>query len=293
MIPSIRSPARTHSGRIRFATDMDTRCPTSPQVHPGTPTGSFADLWVRSRLRRRAQGHYVLPANHESSTKYPLLFVHDGGDYLTYGSMALVLDNLIHRQVIPPLLAAFSWPGDRLHEYSANDGQARFRRRGSLPHIEKDYRRAPRWSWERVWVQSPRSTPLGETQTCSTDFSSNRAPLPRLEDGDRRSTCSVRLPTFSTVCSRRLAPASGLYLLWNLREDDWREPLYVSSPGAGRACGQILGEPRRAHLGSMARSARRRIGLGGAPEMKEFGVVADQNPGPATLMPITLAGSRM
>lgn len=31
--------------------------------------------------------------------------------------------------------------------------------------------------------------------------------------------------------------------------------------------------------------------MGGAHEMKEFIVVADQNPGPATLMPITLAGS--
>ncbi len=115
------------------------KVPDFAQVHPGTPTGSFADLWVGSRLGGERKVTMYVPANHESSTKYPLLFVHDGGDYLTYGSMALVLDNLIHRQVIPPLLAAFSWPGDRLHEYSANDGQARFVVEEALPHIEKDY----------------------------------------------------------------------------------------------------------------------------------------------------------
>ena len=65
--------------------------------------------------------------------------MHDGGDYLTYGSMALILDNLIARGTIPPLVAAFSWPGDRLHEYSANEEHAAFVVEEALPRLDADF----------------------------------------------------------------------------------------------------------------------------------------------------------
>jgi len=113
--------------------------PDYAEVHAGTPTGSFSDRWVTSRLGGERKLTMYTPAGFDSSRKYPLLFIHDGGDYLTYGSMALVLDNLIHRGVIPPVIGAFSWPGDRLHEYAANENQARFVVEEALPRIEEDY----------------------------------------------------------------------------------------------------------------------------------------------------------
>lgn len=108
-------------------------------VHPTTPTGSFTDLWVRSRLGGERKVTVYSPAHHETAKTYPLLFVHDGGDYLTYGSMALILDNLIARRTIPPLIAAFSWPGDRLHEYSANKDHAGFVVDEALPRLDADF----------------------------------------------------------------------------------------------------------------------------------------------------------
>jgi enterochelin esterase family protein len=116
--------------------------PDFAKVRDATPTGSFADIWVESRLGGERKITMYTPPDFDSSKSYPLVFVHDGGDYLTYGSMALVLDNLIDREAIPPVLAAFSWPGDRLHEYSANDDQARFVVEEALPRIESDYRPA-------------------------------------------------------------------------------------------------------------------------------------------------------
>jgi enterochelin esterase-like enzyme len=49
-----------------------------------------------------------LPARVRRSRQYPLLIVHDGGDYLRYSSLRTVLDNLIHRLEIPSMLVALT-----------------------------------------------------------------------------------------------------------------------------------------------------------------------------------------
>lgn len=108
-------------------------------VHEGTPTGSFSDFYIPSRLGSERKLTVYRPANHEPDRSHPLLFVHDGGDYLTYGSMALVLDNLIASGVIQPLVAAFSWPGERLREYSANPEHARFVAEDAIPHLQAEF----------------------------------------------------------------------------------------------------------------------------------------------------------
>ena len=46
--------------------------------------------------------------------RYPLLVVHDGGDFLQYASMKTVLDNLIHRLDVAQMIVAFTHPGERL-----------------------------------------------------------------------------------------------------------------------------------------------------------------------------------
>jgi enterochelin esterase-like enzyme len=99
--------------------------PDFARVH-GTATGSFEDLFVAWPLGGERKVTVYLPAGYDPEASYPLLVVHDGGDYLTYGSMALVLDNLIAWGRLPPLIAAFTWPGDRLHEYAADPDHAGF-----------------------------------------------------------------------------------------------------------------------------------------------------------------------
>jgi len=73
----------------------------------------------------RHVGVYV-PARFRRSRRYPLLVVHDGYDYLRYASLRVVLDNLIHRLEIPPLIAALTESPDRLVEYAGHAGHARF-----------------------------------------------------------------------------------------------------------------------------------------------------------------------
>ncbi len=73
----------------------------------------------------RHVGVYV-PARFRRSRRYPLLVVHDGYDYLRYASLRVVLDNLIHRLEIPPLIAALTQSPDRLVEYAGHEGHARF-----------------------------------------------------------------------------------------------------------------------------------------------------------------------
>jgi enterochelin esterase family protein len=90
-------------------------------------TGTVEELAVPSAAlgEERHVGVYV-PARFRRSRRYPLLVVHDGFDYLRYASLQVVLDNLIHRLEIPPLIAALTQTPNRLDEYAGHDGHARF-----------------------------------------------------------------------------------------------------------------------------------------------------------------------
>jgi enterochelin esterase-like enzyme len=80
-----------------------------------------------------------LPARFRETRRYPLLIVHDGLDYVRYSSLTTVLDNLIHRLEIPPLIAALVQSPNRLVEYGANDLHARFLVEDLLQDLERRY----------------------------------------------------------------------------------------------------------------------------------------------------------
>ncbi|HEX2705786.1 MAG TPA: alpha/beta hydrolase-fold protein, partial [Candidatus Lustribacter sp.] len=89
--------------------------PDWAQPDPEARPGELIDLTVASRaLRRDHPVRVYLPARFQGSVRYPLLVVHDGTDYLEYASAKPVLDNLIHRLDVAPLVVAFIPPGDRL-----------------------------------------------------------------------------------------------------------------------------------------------------------------------------------
>lgn len=79
------------------------------------------------------------PARFRESRRYPLLVVHDGGDYLKYSSLKTVLDNLIHRQEVAPLVAALSYPGDRMVEYPDDPRHVEFVADQMVPWLEERY----------------------------------------------------------------------------------------------------------------------------------------------------------
>jgi len=94
---------------------------------PETRPGSIASHALASRaLGREARFDVYLPARFRPTRRFPLLIVHDGGDYLAYAGLQAVLDNLIHRGELAGLIVALSHPGDRLVEYANHEPHARF-----------------------------------------------------------------------------------------------------------------------------------------------------------------------
>jgi enterochelin esterase-like enzyme len=101
--------------------------------------GSLTELAVPSRaLRRDCRVTLYQPARVRRNARYPLLIVHDGGDYLGYASAQTVLDNLIHRLDVAEIIVAFVYPGDRLIEYANSAAHARYITAELLPYLEAE-----------------------------------------------------------------------------------------------------------------------------------------------------------
>ncbi|MCP3981913.1 MAG: enterochelin esterase [bacterium] len=102
--------------------------------------GSIEDLKMPSRAFGGARRVLVyLPARFRKRRRYPLLIAHDGGDFLRFASLKTVLDNLIHRLEIPPIVVALTMADDRLTEYGADPRHGRFLVDDVLPRLEQRY----------------------------------------------------------------------------------------------------------------------------------------------------------
>jgi len=80
-----------------------------------------------------------VPAQFRDNRTYPLLVVHDGLDYLRYADLKTVLDNLIHRLEIPPMIVALTQSPDRLTEYTGDERHARFVCDELIPAMDRGY----------------------------------------------------------------------------------------------------------------------------------------------------------
>lgn len=78
-----------------------------------------------------------LPPRYRSRGRYPLLIVHDGEDYLQYAQLQTVLDNLIQRRELAPLVVALTQSPDRLNEYAADRRHAHFLSEELLPQLNQ------------------------------------------------------------------------------------------------------------------------------------------------------------
>jgi enterochelin esterase family protein len=106
---------------------------------PDARPGELTELVVRSRaLRRDSRVTLYLPARFRRTASYPLLVVHDGGDFLQYAAAKVVLDNLIHRLDVAETVVAFLHPGDRLKEYANSTAHARFVNAELVPRLEQE-----------------------------------------------------------------------------------------------------------------------------------------------------------
>jgi enterochelin esterase-like enzyme len=105
-----------------------------------TDPGQLEELQPPSKAQRRDNRVTVyLPADFDPSARYPLLVVHDGGDYLDYGSMKLILNNLMHDKTLAKIIVAFTYPGERLLEYPDDPDHARWITCELLPLLERRF----------------------------------------------------------------------------------------------------------------------------------------------------------
>jgi enterochelin esterase family protein len=94
---------------------------------PQARKGRFEELTVPTpAIEGDGRLQVYLPARFRRRRRYPLLIVHDGRDYLRYAALKTVLDNLIHRLEIAPLIVALTDSHDRLAEYAADPRHVRF-----------------------------------------------------------------------------------------------------------------------------------------------------------------------
>mgnify|MGYP000737026052 CR=1 FL=1 len=101
-----------------------------PEARPGE---ILEESVPSAALRRDQPVKIYLPARFATTLRYPLVIVHDGEDYLNFAAMKTILDNLIHRLDVEPLVVAFVPPGDRLKEYPDHAPHARFLARELVP----------------------------------------------------------------------------------------------------------------------------------------------------------------
>ncbi|MFO1142762.1 MAG: alpha/beta hydrolase-fold protein [Amaricoccus sp.] len=109
----------------------------------GAPAGRIERIEVASAAfgEVRDVGVY-LPAGYDPERAYPLVVVHDGGDFVTFADLPVVLDNLIDGGEIPAVIAALIQTRDRLGEYSGSREHAVFLARELLPQLAARWRLA-------------------------------------------------------------------------------------------------------------------------------------------------------
>ncbi len=113
------------------------RRPAWVRREPHVRRGRLAPFMLRSKVYGDERNVTVyLPNEYRADKAYPLLICHDGSDYRRFADIVPVLDNLIHRHELRPLVVAFTDGADRNREYGADPRQPAFLVEDLLPALE-------------------------------------------------------------------------------------------------------------------------------------------------------------
>lgn len=120
----------------------DFREPPELQWVENIPNGRVEEFEIESsRLGNRRAVHVYLPPSYAAAeARLPVLYVHDGGEYLGRAKLPVVLDNLIHAGEVASLIAVMADPVDRVVEYRMNVAYAEFVADELLADIDRRYR---------------------------------------------------------------------------------------------------------------------------------------------------------
>ena len=114
--------------------------PEWAQSNPEASQGTIHQISIDSRVFQETRTSRVyLPANYRDYRRHRLVIAHDGEDYLKYSRLATVVDNLVDRLEIPPLVIALLNPGDRLLEYAGDRRHAKYIVKELIPSLEKRF----------------------------------------------------------------------------------------------------------------------------------------------------------
>lgn len=106
-----------------------------PEARPG----ELRPLALHSAaFGERREVQLYLPARYRETRRHPLLVVHDGEDYLAFTELRTVLDNLIHRLELPPLVAVMTQSPDRMREYVDDERHTAFLTDELLPVVASE-----------------------------------------------------------------------------------------------------------------------------------------------------------
>lgn len=106
----------------------------------GAPDGLIEELKIESAVFGRTRTERIyLPDGYDTNETYPLVVIHDGGDYDEYADLTVSLDNLIDAGDIPPLIAVLIEADDRMSEYPKGRRHARYVAGELLPAVIESY----------------------------------------------------------------------------------------------------------------------------------------------------------
>lgn len=120
----------------------------NPEVDDEAPVPAgelLAETLISRQLLGPRRVWIYLPPRYAATpdTLYPVMYVLDGGNYVEKMEVPRILDRLIARKAIPPVIAVFSEPGDRQEEYTRNPRWRSFITSELVPLVDKRFRTFP------------------------------------------------------------------------------------------------------------------------------------------------------
>jgi enterochelin esterase-like enzyme len=112
---------------------------------PAPPGELIAETVTSRSLGGSRRVWFYLPPGYAAATDtlFPVIYVLDGANYVEKMDVPRILDRLIARKAIPPVIAVFSEPGDRQEEYTRNPKWRAFVTSELVPAVDKRFRTFP------------------------------------------------------------------------------------------------------------------------------------------------------
>ena len=112
---------------------------------PAQPGELLAETLTSRSLGGPRRVWFYVPPGYAAATDtlFPVVYVLDGANYVEKMDVPRILDRLIARKAIPPVIAVFSEPGDRQEEYTRNPKWRAFVTAELVPAVDRRFRTFP------------------------------------------------------------------------------------------------------------------------------------------------------